>query len=99
MDGLFKGNLGDLETSKQVIYDHVEAQDVYIIYLEVQTKVGKKQSVSLHLCWGCRVSQQCGSTGVLFLIPVSPVHNNKKTETIQVEHNTLGIYSNIINLL
>lgn len=32
MNGLFKGNLRNLEISKQVMYDHVEAQDVYITY-------------------------------------------------------------------
>lgn len=47
MNGLFKGNVRNLEISKQVMYDHVEAQDVYI-YFQVQRKEGKEQSVSLH---------------------------------------------------
>lgn len=46
MNGLFKGNLRN-QISKQVMYDHVEAQDVYI-YFQVQRKEGKEQSVSLH---------------------------------------------------
>lgn len=90
---VLKGNLWDLESSKQVIYDHVEAQ----VYKKRRQGTVCKFALILR---NCRfLFSTMWNAGVLFLIPVFPVHNDKKTETIEVEHNTSGIYSNIISLL